>query len=304
MRGYKFHFRTSVHFGQKRLSDSLNSFYADTLFSALIIEANKLNLDFQPLLEDMILSDAFPFVGEDYYLPKAYIPITSNVKHETDYKIFKKLSFIPISEYQTYLNGELSSEAAKKIKENFDLGEDATQVKVNVDKMYKGIEKDSKPYVVGTYTFHPNAGLYVLVDASEATFSLLESLLESLQYSGIGGKRTSGYGQFTYECLPDEVIQQVLKIKSSSYLLLSGAMAEDEELENVCVEARYKILKRSGFVQSSTYADQLVKRNDYYVFSAGSTFHQKFAGKIFDMSENGHHPVYRYAKGFWIGGMH
>ena len=38
---YKLEFTTSVHFGNGMLSDTGVTFYADTLFSALYIEANE-----------------------------------------------------------------------------------------------------------------------------------------------------------------------------------------------------------------------------------------------------------------------
>lgn len=304
IKGYKLHFTSSVHFGNKRLSDSLVSFHADTLFSALIIEAIKLKLDFKPLLENLIISDSFPYIQNNYYLPKAYIPIENKLENETDYKVFKKLKFIPISLYQKYLRGLVTAADAKNITENYNLGEMDTQVKVSLRNLVNNEEQaNSEPYFIGTYTFNSDAGLYFLADSDKKTLKLLEILLESLQYSGIGGKRSSGFGQFKFEVLPISVIEELEKIKSSSYILLSGAMANEDELETICKKARYTLIKRSGFVQSSTYADQLVKRNDYFVFSSGSIFHTKFSGRIFDLSENGNHPVYRYAKGFWIGGI-
>lgn len=306
IKGYKLYFTSSVHFGSRRLSDSLTCFYADTFFSALIIEAIKLELDFEPLLNNLVISDSFPFIQNEYYLPKAYIPIENKLSNETDYKVFKKLMYIPISLYQKYLRGLITAEDARKIGTHFRSGEMNTHVKVSLKNLVTNNENEkqnSEPYFVGTYTFSENSGLYFLAEGDEKTLQLLEKILVSLQYSGIGGKRSSGFGQFRYETLPESVISDFNKIESSSYILLSGAMAYDEELEDICKKARYKILKRSGFVQSETYADQLVKRNDYFVFSSGSIFNTKFNGRIFDLSENGNHPIYRYAKGFWIGGI-
>ena len=71
---YKLEFTTSVHFGNGMLSDTGVTFYADTLFSALYIEAMKLGKENIFLSEvaqgKLLFTDAFPYIGEQYYLPK------------------------------------------------------------------------------------------------------------------------------------------------------------------------------------------------------------------------------------------
>ena len=55
------------------------------------------------------------------------------------------------------------------------------------------------------------------------------------------------------------------------------------------------------FVASSDYAEEWRKKKDLYVFTAGSCFVNCFAGDIYDVSEGGKHPVYRYAKPIFMG---
>ena len=66
-------------------------------------------------------------------------------------------------------------------------------------------------------------------------------------------------------------------------------------------DARYLLQRRSGFIASDDYSDKNVKKNDLYTFAAGSAFKNSFSGDIYDVSGNGRHPVYRYAKPFFIG---
>ena len=61
------------------------------------------------------------------------------------------------------------------------------------------------------------------------------------------------------------------------------------------------LIKRSGFISSQTYADTFRKKKELYCFKAGSCFSHKFDGDIFDLSEGGNHPVYRYAKPLMMG---
>ena len=82
---------------------------------------------------------------------------------------------------------------------------------------------------------------------------------------------------------------------------LSVALPTEEEIPSVIEGSRCKMLKRSGFVASTTYADEYLRKNDLYVFSAGSTFTKDFSGDVYDVSNNGNHSVYRYAKPMLMG---
>ena len=72
----KLHFRSSVHFGKGMLATSDHTFTADTLFSALFQQAihsiGVISAD--QLLDDakersFVMSDAFPFFGDDFFIP-------------------------------------------------------------------------------------------------------------------------------------------------------------------------------------------------------------------------------------------
>ena len=55
----------------------------------------------------------------------------------------------------------------------------------------------SRPYYVGNYQFMSNTGLYIIASFSDdSSRDLFESILELLGLSGIGGKRSGGYGKF------------------------------------------------------------------------------------------------------------
>ena len=84
-------------------------------------------------------------------------------------------------------------------------------------------------------------------------------------------------------------------------MLMSLALPKDEELEDALQGASYQLVKKSGFVASDTYAPQQMRKKDLYVFKAGSCFQHSFQGDLWDVSEAGMHPVYRYAKGMFLG---
>ena len=90
---YKLCFQTSVHFGDGMLNDTKNTFCADTLFSAFCIEALKFGeKNLQNVYEKfnsgkLKISDGFPFIDNDLYIPK---PLYTVESPESDTKDRKK----------------------------------------------------------------------------------------------------------------------------------------------------------------------------------------------------------------------
>ena len=106
------------------MSDGEMTITSDTLFSALCIETLQLGKETGWLLNDLIISDTFPYENELYYLPKPLIKIES--KEEGNHKAFKKLKYVPVHHYNQYLNGELSAEDATDLNEIFNIGHFST----------------------------------------------------------------------------------------------------------------------------------------------------------------------------------
>lgn len=84
-------------------------------------------------------------------------------------------------------------------------------------------------------------------------------------------------------------------------MTLSCALPQDNELAFALDGAAYQIVKRSGFIDSVHYAKEQRKHRVLYVLAAGSCFRNKFDGDIYDISNGGNHPVYRYAKPLFLG---
>ena len=293
--GFKLAFSTSVHFGNGSLENSDNKIYADTIFSALCHEAVKLEC-IEELVsyvknEKIKLSDAFPFIGDSYYIPKPMITIESE-RNIDDKKKAKKLEFINVNLIDEYLDGSMDIKRESEILSNLGKSDIITRAVIQTNE-------DTKPYSVGTYLFSEGAGLYLIVGyRDEDALNMITKLLRSLSYVGIGGKVSSGLGKFNSEQvkLPVSITDKIKRAEeSSSVMSLSVGMCDDMELENVCENSNYILSKRSGFINSSTYSDNIVKKQDFYLFRAGSVFIRPFKGLIKDVSIKGKHPVYRYA---------
>ncbi len=298
---YKLSFTTPVHFGTGVLNESAIGLCADTLFSALYIEALKLGIEeeFYTAVKNkqLLISDAFPYADNDYFLPKPMIYVEP--KEIGDSKIkkqYKKLKYIPADKMGDYLKG--NADPASCSPHIF--GKEYSQVMAFVRR---GETEETLPYRVGNYLFNEKCGLYIIAALKDDDAQyMLEELFESLSYTGVGGKRSSGKGRFEFKNgKASESINEMLTANTGRYMLISSALPKTDEMEAAIKNATYLVHKRSGFVYSEKYSDDQMKKRDLYTFQAGSCFTQQFEGDIYDVSENGNHAVYRYAMGMFLG---
>jgi CRISPR-associated protein Csm4 len=297
---YKLRFLSAVHFGGGRLTDGEVSVSADTVFSALCHEALKIGgpESVEALARDaregrFALSDALPFFENDFFVPK---PVTRAAAQKAraardeygDKKAFKKLKYVPVSLLGDFLSGNFDPAGEAAIQKN--IGVRDVRARVAAPR-----SDEPRPYHVGSFTFAPKAGLYLAV-GHDGDLSLFDDLLKSLSFGGVGGKRSSGFGRFEAEPAKCPELARRLASGGGPWMSLSVSMAAPDELDSALDGAEYVLKKRSGFVLSPDYAEAQLKKRDFYSFVAGSCFRAKFVGGVFDVSREGRHPVYRYAK--------
>ena len=144
---YKLEFQTGVHLGMGMLNESEYTFRADQLFSALYIEALKLKCEkeFYDCVKrgKLLFSDAFPYLGKTYMIPKPMLYVEPKVRGISEQKkLFKKMKFISIEQIEEFLNGtmNLSEDPMKNYGEYID--------KINYyknyffDKMWDKLDKE------------------------------------------------------------------------------------------------------------------------------------------------------------------
>lgn len=317
---FKWHFTTAVHFGNEkgRLEESDFIMHSDTLFSAICMEV--LHLEGEAGIQKiyrffhehrLLLSDTMPYHEETYFLPKPILQIET-AYHDTNSilkKAYKKLRYIPAEQFEMYLSS-LAGKTTFPIAEVNALFSDCVYSQDRVMVSVTG-QKEPLPFYVNTWTFEKDAGLYLLVGYEQQEDVLwLEQILLRLGISGVGGKKNSGFGKFEQEdiiFLEDAysagqvALLHFLKQEGNWYMTLAGALPRKDELEQALNGAAYQVKKRSGFVDSPTYAIGQRKRKNLYLLSAGSCFRQPFRGDIYDIADDGNHPVYRYAQPFFLG---
>ena len=290
---YIMNFHTA-HFGAGALDSSKMTFAADRLFSALAIEAKKMGKmeEFVSIAgqDHFVLTDAFPYQSSPF-LPKPIgfpnfeqADLTKDVKEvRRQAKMAKKLQFIPLERFESYVNGKLFKDAEHGV----------TNI---VTKNQPHV--DGALYQVSTVRFADKSALYVIANESE----LLNELMASLQYTGIGGKRSSGYGQFdlTILDLPDSFKNRLTKAHQESVMTLTTSLPVEKELEYAMETGSYLLSKSSGFA-FSTETNENYRKQDLYKFASGSTFSETFTGQIVDVRPlDFPHEVLSYAKPLFL----
>ena len=286
---YIMNFHTA-HFGAGSLDSSKMTFAADRLFSALVLEAKKMGKMEKFVStagqDEFVLTDAFPyqsgpFLPKPIGFPKFDQPdLTTDVKEvRRQAKMAKKLQFIPLDKFDSYVNGTLFKDAEHAV----------TNI---VTKNQPHV--DGNLFQVSSVRFRDESCLYVIAKESE----LLNELMTSLQYTGIGGKRSSGYGQFDLTILdfPDSFKNRLTKVHQGPVMTLTTSLPVEKELEYAMETGSYLLSKSSGFA-FSTETNENYRKQDLYKFASGSTFSETFTGQIVDVRPlDFPHEVLNYAK--------
>lgn len=321
-------FLTPVHFGDTASGGNLDkialSCSADTLFAALCNEAAALDSTIlEKLIADVseqkiVFSSLFPYYrteNEDLYLylPKPLLQMEAKKQSSksfaemkqlaTKLKKQKKTSYIRASELQAWLKncqeGQFADYEVSEFAAPFVAG------KVNL----RG--NDPLPYFVGSYVFDENAGLYFLCgveDDNEEDIEWINGLLKQLGMTGIGGKRSSGYGKFKladkYSDLAckdlDDIFDMLFEEESSIQMCLAPVCPLAEEIAAV-KQGAYKLVKRGGFI-SSPMTGENMKRDSVYMLAEGSCFAKRLQGSLLRQEIDGiEHPVYRDGVGMFVG---
>ena len=223
---YRLDFYNGVRFGKGTLDRTDITFHADTLFSALYQEAMKLGKQNQ--FHDavsagrILFSDGFPYAGKTFYLPN---PVRDG-------------EYIPAELLPAAME---SGEWEQSREDMVNLG----KYQMKVSAAIRG-QEEPQPYRVKNFYFNEGNGLYIIVRSeNEESRYLFEELLDNLQYTGLGGRKSSGLGRFEYMgCEVSDFFREHLEKRSDRNILLSTAFPRSDELELVLRSADYKLIRR------------------------------------------------------------
>lgn len=317
-------FLTPVHFGDTANGGGLDKFSlqcsADTLFAALCNEAaNKGSDAVETLVKKtaegkIVFSSLFPYwrtADSDlyFYLPKPLLKLEQEEQQSTK-------SFEEIKQLATKLKKQKKSTYIRASQINSLLESGGSDRQFAVPEFAAPLvagrvalrEEKPLPYYVGSYVFSKHSGLYFILGVEhEEEFTFIKDLLLSLGYSGIGGKRSSGYGKFELAdndlMLYDDgtAIALMLYNEKSKYQMCLAPVCPRVDEIDVVKQGSYKLIKRGGFIASSAAKDN-IKRNSIYMLQEGSCFPERLRGQMLQQTVDGlAHDVYRDGIGMFVG---
>lgn len=264
-------------------------------------------------LASFALSSAFPYDGNEYFMPrmKGILPIRVKGKDEKDYrKKLKKLSYISFPIWNELAKGRSIEIDDSQIHGNFLLSSPMVEYKSPMThvatervSVSRSGEEDAVPFMFEWTFFKPKrkgevgSGLYCLLKADEATVKEITALFQELGELGIGSDKNVGGGHFTIET--DTV--DITDMESNKQILLSTYIPTKDELKDILLQkSKYQLILRGGFIAGSTSEElRHLRRKTVYMFDTGSVIVAKpqLEGCIVDVSpewnSDAMHPVYR-----------
>ena len=322
---FPFTFTSSVHFGNTNEGGSLDkvqiTISSDTFVSACVNEIGYNQVEVEWFLESLRLghikiSSLFPFKNLSQEL-ELFVPRPIYVGHRKydaitntsllqeqvkQQKKIKKIGYVRASN----LYNESGQYSPSEVTDEPIFGQFLTSQRVALR------EDNSKPYVVGSFKFVHDAGLYCILGVkNEGDIERVKAIFEFLRYTGIGGKRSSGYGQFMLEnefeldelplCGDDAAaLYNLLHQEGPIYMSVSAITPKADEIETLS-HGTYKLKRRSGFVYSESIVAPY-KRNSFYALQEGSCMPVQLEGQVIELyHDQSPHPIYKYMKGFWLG---
>ena len=303
-----------LHLGMGRdaYDTASNRLPSDSLSAALasVRASQGKHEDIEEFLRSFTISSAFPYCGNEFFLPRpcGRLPIRVKGMQEKEYrKDLKKIQYISSSLWHAIMKGDTIEIESAQLQGEFLIAEPDIDYKkpmthvVNQRVMVpRADDQDAVPFTFEwTFFLHGDleSGLYCIMDCEESHRTELIELFKSLGSSGIGSDRTVGGGLFDVEV--DEIDLQDIPGKAT--MLLSTYIPQESEIEHLnLTSSNYMLLKRGGFMSgSSNEKTRQLRRKTVYIFDTGSIFAttHPIEGKIVnlapDWNAGGMHPVFR-----------
>ncbi|AFH48907.1 Putative RAMP superfamily DNA repair protein [Ignavibacterium album JCM 16511] len=283
MKAYKLKFQSSFHIDEGSAVDgpSETFIHSDTLFSALVSAARKFygKEVAEKFLSPraVVLSSAFPYYKEEFFLPKPLYFFPENLKEYEMIKVFKEAKFISKDLLFKILSGT-------QVEEKYYSKEHILNGCWRINKNIKSLEEEDKifevqevPHIVmdrisnqtqifykTEVYFNKNAGLYFIADINEELLKQFETVLRFLGDEGIGADRTIGKGLFEVEEIKNFSLST--SNESGFYYLLSLYSPTKEEFEKIDPKKSFYDFKiRGGWISNNT-----LNRKNVRMFVEGS----------------------------------
>lgn len=295
--------------GKENYDFSASQLQSDTISAAIAAircQQGKAD-DIKNFIESFTVSSAFPFYKDKLYMPKPQgrieqISVLGKEEHEYRKKL-KKVKYIDICLWNKLINGERICIEDYQIQNGFIVtGHEKpvtykSQVMQRVTVPRKDGE-DAQPFFFNWQYFHPESGLFCILDCDSSILGEIIELFTLLGENGLGTDKNIGGGKFTVET-SKIYIKEVQEPKS--ILLLSTYLPTEQELSSINLHSsKYRIITRGGYMAGSNQVTfRHLRKRSVYMFDYGSLLctTNTLKGKTVDLAPSWNdekmHPVYR-----------
>ena len=311
---------TPLHIGtgKENYDFSSSDLHSDTLSAALAAMKmqKQSNADTKAFMESFIISSAYPFIGNHYFLPKPQGKVNIQVTDAEEYvsrKKLKRIKYIEINLWNDLIAGKELHVQTAQIKGTF-LLENLSEK--DFDMPYKSqvnqrvtvprdLDKDAEPFFFEWTYFQENAGLFCLLDVADKEKEDILALFKQLGEVGLGTDKNIGGGKFEIE-VAQLSISEVNT--ANAIMLLSLFIPTEEELPRLNLpNSRYELLQRGGYIAGSQdVMFRHLRKKSVYMFNVGSVFSTTIpiSGRVIDLRPDWQdkqlHPVFRSGKPFVV----
>lgn len=311
-------FSSPLHLGQDGIGmEKVDSHLcSDTLFGALchalyavygVDTVDNLVHDFNTGQPPFLLSSAFPYFNETFFLPKplSQPPVSTERMEDVSYlKELNKLDYLSLEAFNRWVQGKaVRPMEVKNIKEIY-TGSRVYHLlpRVQLDR----VTAASGIFHAGITVFSPGAGLYCLIKSeNKEIVQKLEAAFHWLGQTGLGGMRSLGLGLFEPEWQRAEGDWLALweNSKPAAWCLLSLYHPSEKEINLSLQGSCYEVIERRGW-SSSPVAPGQVKRKSCRMLAEGSILDVLPDGCLVDVTpekwDPGRHHLYRYGYAFTV----
>lgn len=306
---------THIGTGKGSYDFSHDELKSDTISSALAsirAQYGKAD-DLEQFLNSFTISSAFPFWKDTLFLPKACGRINIDVIGESPNNIrkdLKRVKYVESSIWSKLVRSEdvkinksqLHNSFIIKDREFEDLY--ISQVGQRVFVPREG-DSDTEPFYFEWNFFHPDGGLYCIVDCDDKTFNEVFELFKMLGVVGIGTDKSVGGGKFEVEV--GNITIPIINDYTHKMLLSTYIPTEEEHKNIVLEESKYNLISRGGFIAGSSNMEMRhLRKKSIFMFDSSSILkvEEPLYGKIVNLRPEWNnynlHPVYRSGKPFYI----
>jgi CRISPR-associated protein Csm4 len=322
---FRLTFPSGLHLGRGRTDSyeqSLTTLHSDTLKSALFASALELYGEEaigEGWLGGFTVSSAFPFRGQEYFFPKP-LTRTSQVAGVPEARQGKRLKGlrwlgrryfeqllagrdIPYPEAHLHPGGFLSDQLPSRAGEPLLTHE--LQQHVAVPR--EGVA-DPTPYYTERLHFAPDAGLYFLVEISQAAIKpQLVAALRLLGENGLGTDKHLGNGRFTAEATNVRMQVPANAPAQTSLSLFCPSRDDLTAASPTHALSQYALVRRGGYLASPRQPEHMsLRKRSVYMLLEGAVLPataQPLQGTCVDLQPRDFdigHPVWRDGRALFV----